>query len=211
MTYVSCFHLDLPQSMKYSAPLKTGNILQFFKAPFELTTCSVFPIHPHPTSFTPGISSHIIMSSNGSSSNRQDLVQNAILFLNDPKVQSSTLASKISFLETKGLNEAEIQEALARAPKEVTSGESSFARRSPYDTAAYGPPRYGYEYGVVPPPPRRDWRDIFVSCNPLPSVQESDGMIDYGCHLWWRSIWPDGSCKSAYLCGAPWTETDWVL
>ncbi|ORX40858.1 peroxisomal membrane anchor protein conserved region-domain-containing protein [Kockovaella imperatae] len=107
--------------------------------------------------------------SSGSSNNRQDLIQNAILFLNDPKVQSSTLASKITFLETKGLNESEIQEALARAPSEESSGQNGASSSSASTFRPYGytnhNQRYGgppYEYSTMPLPPRRDWRDIFI-------------------------------------------------
>ncbi|KAJ2583641.1 peroxisomal membrane protein pex14, partial [Coemansia sp. RSA 1804] len=39
---------------------------------------------------------------------REDVIESAVRFLTDPKVQSSTLAKKISFLETKGLTTGEI-------------------------------------------------------------------------------------------------------
>ena len=111
---------------------------------------------------------------------RSDLLQNAILFLNDPKVQTSTLTSKIEFLQSKGLNENEIQEAmrLAAAP----SGMSSQAGPSASTSAVGGGGGYrGYEHDyagpssrmsngvgmgrmeMAPVPPKRDWRDLFVS------------------------------------------------
>lgn len=44
-----------------------------------------------------------------------DLIGNAVAFLQDPSVQSSPLASRIAFLEKKGLSQGDIDEALRRA------------------------------------------------------------------------------------------------
>ncbi|BEI89622.1 uncharacterized protein CcaverHIS019_0209840 [Cutaneotrichosporon cavernicola] len=106
-------------------------------------------------------------------SSRQELINNAVLFLNDPKVQSSPLTQRIEFLQGKGLNEAEIQQALneaaaggtgstapATAPAAVTStpvAPPAYARPGP-------PPNYGFGqvYAAPPEPPKRDWRDIFI-------------------------------------------------
>lgn len=52
---------------------------------------------------------------------REDMIQSAIRFLNDPKVQDAPLTKKISFLETKGLTNTEIQEAIIR----IRGGSSS--------------------------------------------------------------------------------------
>lgn len=111
-----------------------------------------------------------------STSNRQDLIKNAILFLNDPKVQSSSLTSRITFLESKGLNDVEIQEALRQA-----SGGGGHRTNTPTSSPPPGVPSYGggeYRYGqggggqaqrygeglmIRPEAPRRDWRDLFVS------------------------------------------------
>ncbi|OCF35929.1 hypothetical protein I317_00449 [Kwoniella heveanensis CBS 569] len=105
----------------------------------------------------------------GSSSNRQELIHNAVLFLNDPSVTSKPLASRIQFLESKGLTDPEIQQALSQV---ATQGASSQSHASPqYDAPApgrpsYAAPRYGYDTGVLraapPEPPRRDWRDLFI-------------------------------------------------
>ncbi|ODN77776.1 hypothetical protein L202_04906 [Cryptococcus amylolentus CBS 6039] len=103
------------------------------------------------------------------SSDRQELLQNAVLFLNDPKVQSSSLISRIQFLESKGLTEPEIQQALNQAAGEpsvqaaglgIGSGSGNAPPERPRDPA----PRYGYQqaYAVAPEPPRRDWRDLFI-------------------------------------------------
>ena len=108
------------------------------------------------------------MSSPGpSNSNRQELIQNAILFLNDPKVASSSLTSRITFLEGKGLTEGEIHEALSRA----AGSSSSVSPRSEdlrYATREGGGGYGGYGGGgygqmVAPSPPKRDWRDLFAS------------------------------------------------
>ena len=112
-----------------------------------------------------------------SAPSRADLLHNAILFLTDPKVSSSSLASKINFLEGKGLNEDEIQEALRRAGSsrrdgDVTSGISSerfngagtgTARGGGLDDFGYGTRVMPRALQQQPEPPRRDWRDLFVS------------------------------------------------
>jgi len=133
----------------------------------------------------------------GPSSNRQDLMQNAILFLNDPKVQSSTLTSRITFLESKGLNEHEIQEALRQASSAQTSSfEPSSAPPPPPGVPSHGRSAYGYGQvqGLRPEPPKRDWRDLFVSpplTPPLDSL-DSDGAneADHGGRLWRCDVWP---------------------
>ncbi|WRT70880.1 uncharacterized protein IL334_007879 [Kwoniella shivajii] len=107
-------------------------------------------------------------SSSNPSSNRQELIRNAVLFLNDPKVHSSSLTSRIQFLESKGLNEPEIQQALSQASNSPV-GEGDRERLNgrppnvPRYNGEYGEP-YGYSTGMIhpPEPPRRDWRDLFI-------------------------------------------------
>lgn len=142
-------------------------------------------------------------TSSSSPSSRQDLLHNAVLFLTDPKVASSSLTSKIQFLEGKGLDEAEIQEALRRANGSSASSSSltgvpgtsaaaiggsgsgsasgAAARRDMGYEREFGyginGGRQGYEYGYglrvrAPEPPRRDWRDLFVSA--LMPVQDEE-------------------------------------
>ena len=106
------------------------------------------------------------MSASGGA-DRHDLIQNAVLFLNDPKVLSSSLTSRITFLESKGLNEAEIQEALRQASSSPSSSTSNSL--PPPDGFRHDGRGYGYDLGpgqrrgtIAPDPPRRDWRDLFV-------------------------------------------------
>lgn len=90
---------------------------------------------------------------------REDLVSSALTFLNDPKVQSSPLAKRLSFLESKGLTQEEIAEVLNRLnnpQSQATPNASSAAPPLP-QYAAYGNP-----YGQSPEPPPRDWRDWFI-------------------------------------------------
>jgi peroxin-14 len=94
-------------------------------------------------------------------SSRQDLIQNAILFLQDPKTQSSPLTSKIEFLQAKGLDEQEIQEALSRSSSSSSSTNHSSTAQAPYRRdreEGYG----GMKFEMAPVPPKRDWRDMFV-------------------------------------------------
>jgi peroxin-14 len=98
------------------------------------------------------------------SQSREELLHNAVLFLTDQKVHNSSLASKITFLEGKGLNEDEIEEALRRAR---TGNTEPVPVAGP--SRAYSTPQgqgYGYEQGFMqrmpPEVPKRDWRDLFV-------------------------------------------------
>lgn len=110
-------------------------------------------------------SSHTMASSSGS---REELLHNAVLFLLDPKVKESSLTSRITFLEGKGLTEPEIQEALKRA----AAGETGVKNPSPggWEGRSYPSARLGRDVaygtgGPTGPPafPQRDWRDVFVS------------------------------------------------
>lgn len=71
-----------------------------------------------------------------------DKVQSAVDFLSDPNTQSGSLEDKVQFLRSKGLEQAEINQALAAANNN---------RRIFFSQ----PPRYELQ---------RDWRDYFVSC-----------------------------------------------
>ncbi|KAG6911909.1 hypothetical protein DXG01_000156 [Tephrocybe rancida] len=109
-----------------------------------------------------------------SSSNRQELVQNAVAFLADPKVaklivtkyvdlydlynkaQASPLTQRIQFLEAKGLTPQEIDAAFKQAALN-------------YSGPSYHQP-YPQSYGASPYPPigapggqRWDWRDYFIT------------------------------------------------
>ncbi|GMK59191.1 hypothetical protein CspeluHIS016_0702060 [Cutaneotrichosporon spelunceum] len=112
-------------------------------------------------------------------SSRQELISNAVLFLNDPKVQSSPLTQRIEFLQGKGLNESEIQQALNEAsgsengsgsntstasPSSVTVSSTSTVAPPPYARPGGPSTSYGFSqtYAVQPDPPKRDWRDIFI-------------------------------------------------
>jgi peroxin-14 len=102
-------------------------------------------------------------STMSSPSSRQDLIQNAVLFLQDPKTQSSPLTSKIEFLQAKGLNEQEIQEALSRSSSGPSTSSSSSGQYRREESYGYGAGvGTGIRYEMAPVPPKRDWRDLFV-------------------------------------------------
>ncbi|KAL3155200.1 hypothetical protein ABBQ32_013140 [Trebouxia sp. C0010 RCD-2024] len=63
---------------------------------------------------------------------REDQVQNAVTFLSHPKVRGSTTDSKRSFLQKKGLTEAEIADAFKRVPE--TSDTSVGTAAATYST-----------------------------------------------------------------------------
>ena len=55
---------------------------------------------------------------------REDLIQTAVRFLQDEKVASSPLAKRVSFLESKGLSQAEIEEAMTRTRNGSSNGNN---------------------------------------------------------------------------------------
>ncbi|GAA5880781.1 hypothetical protein JCM3774_005746 [Rhodotorula dairenensis] len=94
-------------------------------------------------------------------SDRAQLVSSAVSFLVDPQTASSPLAQRIAFLESKGLNQNEIQIALQQAQSHAAPGPGP----GPAGPAP-GPARYGAQQMASPYGPgfeyQRDWRDWFV-------------------------------------------------
>ncbi|KAJ7225446.1 hypothetical protein GGX14DRAFT_638792, partial [Mycena pura] len=84
---------------------------------------------------------------------RQELIRNAVVFLNDPNARpplsiASPLTQRIQFLEAKGLTPSEIDLAIRQA-----------AQTSSYGSAFTQPP-----YPQMPPAAYRwDWRDYFIT------------------------------------------------
>jgi Pex14 N-terminal domain len=87
---------------------------------------------------------------------REELISSAVTFLSDPKVQSSPLTKRLSFLESKGLTQEEITEVLNRLNNPPTTPTPPVSPPVP-QYAAYGNP-----YGPPPEVPARDWRDWFI-------------------------------------------------
>jgi peroxin-14 len=77
---------------------------------------------------------------------RAELVHNAVAFLRDPSVAESPLAKRVAFLENKGLNQAEIDEALRIASQ-------------PNDAGGRSPPPFLLQQHQQQ---GRDWRDWFI-------------------------------------------------
>ncbi|KAJ3719849.1 peroxisomal membrane anchor protein conserved region-domain-containing protein [Lentinula raphanica] len=80
---------------------------------------------------------------------REELIRNAVAFLSDPKSQSSPLAQRIQFLESKGLTPPEIDLAVRQA--------SNQSAATPYHPGF--PPAYGLPYSSQ----QWDWRDYFIT------------------------------------------------
>jgi len=89
------------------------------------------------------------------SSNRAELVRNAIGFLSDPKIQSAPLTQRLAFLESKGMTAAEIEEAM-RLSASSTSGGGGVSSAFPQAQMQ------SMGYATVPTIPQRDWRDYFI-------------------------------------------------
>lgn len=102
---------------------------------------------------------------------REELLASAVKFLQDPNVQSSPLAKKVAFLESKGLTADEIEEAMARA-----SGKALAPALPQGPQGVYPPGTVVLQGPPVPPRPRYDWRDLFIAAIMA-------GGVGYG--LWW--------------------------
>ncbi|KAG0257428.1 peroxisomal membrane protein pex14 [Mortierella polycephala] len=103
------------------------------------------------------------------SAKREDILASAVKFLQDPKVQDSTLGKKVAFLESKGLTSEEIEEAMQRANGSAPTA-SSTALVPATQQQAMGSPQYGQpplpgQMMMAPPPlpPKYDWKDMFIA------------------------------------------------
>ncbi|KAF9973162.1 peroxisomal membrane protein pex14 [Actinomortierella ambigua] len=103
------------------------------------------------------------------SGKREDILASAVRFLQDPKVQASSLGKKVAFLESKGLTSEEIEEAMARANGTATATAASAApvpqqALVPTHGAVMMQPQ-GQQVMMAPPPlpPKYDWKDMFIA------------------------------------------------
>jgi peroxin-14 len=81
-------------------------------------------------------------------SERERLISSAVGFLQDPSVETSPLAKRIAFLESKGLTTSEIEEALRRASNLSNTRNLFFSG--------------GYPQSYPVDRNASDWRDWFV-------------------------------------------------
>ncbi|PKI83235.1 Pex14p [Malassezia vespertilionis] len=89
----------------------------------------------------------------GTSVPRVDMIRNAVSFLSDPKVQSSPISQRVSFLESKGLTPQEVDLALAESSRAPPPQNSMQNMQSQYPMMPAYPPMQ---------PQQRDWRDWFI-------------------------------------------------
>jgi peroxin-14 len=115
---------------------------------------------------------------------REDLIEGAISFLQDPSVATAPVEQRVAFLRSKNLTQEEIDASLARVgqatPSQAVSTSTQYQRQAP------PPQQYGYQqqqqqpyWGQQPPePPQRDWRDYFIMATVM-------GGLGYG--LYWTA------------------------
>ncbi|RUS15381.1 peroxisomal membrane anchor protein conserved region-domain-containing protein [Endogone sp. FLAS-F59071] len=94
---------------------------------------------------------------------REELLASAVKFLQDPNVQSSPLAKKVAFLESKGLTADEIEVAMARASGKALAPPAGVLPQGTLPQGAYPPGAVVLQGPPVPPRPRYDWRDLFIA------------------------------------------------
>ncbi|KAL1583116.1 hypothetical protein WHR41_08262 [Cladosporium halotolerans] len=114
---------------------------------------------------------------------REDLIEGAISFLQDPSVASAPVEQRVAFLRSKNLTQEEIDASLARVgqatPSQATSTTTNYQRQAP-PPQQYGYPQQQQPYWGQPPPEplRRDWRDYFIMATVM-------GGLGYG--LYWTA------------------------
>lgn len=104
---------------------------------------------------------------------RQDMVTNAVSFLTDPSVNDTPITKKIQFLESKGMTNAEIQQAMMQSqqqpiqsapPYVQPSQQQSISNSSQASQQIPSYPYYANSLPPLPPPPPRnyDWKDYVI-------------------------------------------------
>ena len=96
---------------------------------------------------------------------RDELIQSAIRFLRDEKVQAAPLTKRIAFLESKGLTQAEIETALAKVAAPSSSTMATTNSPAPPSVPPVNAPLsqpFGYAIPPPPPPPRLSWKDYVL-------------------------------------------------
>ena len=95
-----------------------------------------------------------------------ELINSAVSFLKDANVSSSPLNKKIEFLESKGLNEQEIEEALKRANGQSSSnqqtGNQQQVTQPQHQQSLQSQPPIDYYNVAAPQVPERTWQDYFI-------------------------------------------------
>lgn len=126
-----------------------------------------------------------------------DLISSAVSFLKDPNVASSPLSKKIEFLQSKGLNEQQIEEALKRA-NDSSSGSSASA--SPQVASLLYSPQQNYVaqppldyYSASPQVPERNWKDYFIMATATAGV--TYGLYQVVTRFLIPSIMPPGQSR----------------
>lgn len=90
----------------------------------------------------------------------EELINSAVSFLQDASVAQSPLNKKVEFLQSKGLNEQEIEEAMKRANSATAT--SAPAPPTTYQ-AAVARQQAPLDYYQMPPAvPERTWKDYFI-------------------------------------------------
>ncbi|XP_069677718.1 peroxisomal membrane protein PEX14 [Periplaneta americana] len=109
---------------------------------------------------------------------REDLVNTAVKFLQNPNVQSSSLAHRQAFLKRKGLTEEEVQIACERAGAFDNSGKNG-QLQTMFQHPPVPPPQHLVPH-TLPPPTR--WTRFREIANTIAII----GGITYGLYLFYK-------------------------
>ena len=80
---------------------------------------------------------------------REDLIAPAVSFLASPNVQSADKAKKVAFLQKKGLNQAEIDEAFKRSSEGAVTTATTITNTNPTQTVVSSTPYVNEIYTLV--------------------------------------------------------------
>ncbi|KAJ1661031.1 peroxisomal membrane protein pex14 [Dispira simplex] len=129
------------------------------------------------TDLASGIDNATALTPSPTTAPRNDLIQSAVRFLADPKVQTSSLEKRRAFLESKGLSKIEIDSAVEQAGLGAPSvGSSQTTVTSSGQTPTQGMVAAPYHQSVPvsyahgnppppyypPPPPPTPWKEYFI-------------------------------------------------
>lgn len=121
---------------------------------------------------------------------REDMVQNALAFLKHPSVTGTPLPRRVAFMKRKGMNNAEIQEALSRAG--VQNAQNTVTSTPAPNVAQ--PQQYyqqplQYQPQIPPPAPGPSWTGLALTAVVAAGVGVAATYVAKNYIIpWWKGV-----------------------